>query len=116
MTGTWEPKTKYYIILNQGQLKQALGSVIEDKMKYKPKKDGSEYLLEDVFRNPKYLEGNKVAISIQITNAKYADGEMNLMNVDDFITEEDFELAKEQFGVTEFLTEEEYITLTPLEE
>ena len=100
MTDTWEPKTYYYIKLNQVQLKQVLGEVLEGVMEYKPRKDEQAWILEHVSRHVKYLAGNKVAMSIQITNSAYADYKMpdetyrNVEGVLDYINEEDFELAK----------------------
>ena len=121
-TNKWTPKTNYYVELNQGQLKQVLGEVLEDIMKYNPRKDGQEWILEYCMRGVKYLAGNKVAISIQITNAAYVEYEMtdgkyeNIMDVITWIDEEDFELAKYMFNVEEFLSEEEYKELESIEQ
>lgn len=114
MESIWKPKTKYYIKLNLGQLKQVLGEMLEGIVKYKPRKDGLPWTLEKAMRHAKYITGNKVIISIQITNTGYVEytitnGEIiNTEYVLDFIDSEDFDLAKYFFEVDEFMTKAEY--------
>lgn len=118
MVSTWHENTNYYVKLNQGQLKQVLGKVFEGVMIYKPRKDKMSWLLKNCMRSVKYLTGNKVAISIQLTNALYVDYKMqdgsylNTQNVVNYIDEEDFQLAMHMFGVYEFMTQLEYDNLT----
>jgi len=107
MTGTWTPKSKYYTIIDVDQLQEILDSILVQIVGYDT---DIEWKLEDVCRSHKYLEDNKVAISVQISNPSYTNERVVL----DFMTEQDFDLAKYYFQVDEFLTLEEYRELTDI--
>lgn len=55
----------------------------------------------------------KVAYDVQIP--PYHNFELGSTAADDAMTEQNFDLAKLQYGVTEFLSEEEYKAYLPLE-
>lgn len=114
MESTWKANTNYYTIIDIEQLEEELGEELISIMKYKTRNDGESWKLKHVVKSPKFLEGNKVAISIQITNATYADYKMsdgtyqNVQAVRNHIDIEDFDLAKYMFEKEEFLNQEEY--------
>jgi len=108
MTDIWTQKSKYYTIIGVDKLQEILDSILVQIVGYDP---DIEWKLKDVCRNHKYIEGNKVAISIQISNPAYT----NERCVMDFMTSQDFDLAKYYFQVDEFLTLKEYMELIPIE-
>lgn len=106
MTGEYIYGNNYYLVITTEQLNTNIQEEIKQLFGYT---EDTLTLSDIVFRKYELADGNW-AITIQIIPAKYLYAPS--YSVDDFISEQYFELAKQFYGVSEFLTESEFNQLS----
>ena len=110
MISVYKKKTSYYIELSKSRLQEVLDDNLVQMMGY-PHKEGG-YTFEEACFQLKYLANGNVAVGIQLVNVEH----FNNKCVVDYITKEGFNLAKQMYKVTKFLTQKEYNNLEQLQD
>ena len=103
MTDTYTSRTEFYVELPETWLKEPISEATTLAYIY----DTSIQLNEQAARCLRYLKNGNIAINIFMSAAIY----VKESDTVSWINEVQFEEAKTQYGVTEFLTEEEFLAL-----
>jgi hypothetical protein len=99
MTSEYTYGENYFIIVSPQMMEMSIPEAIKEKLEYK-----NNYNLYDAAYIKRELTDGNYVISIQLSPSILIDNNC----VRDFINKKDFELAKLQFGVEEFLTIQEF--------